>query len=146
MAEEQVMPQALVLQNENEKMLGKLRNMQLNNLTEGQLNKLVRKRRCFVENFRILSNSFFGLSQIQLVEFSENELKVLERIINRKARPWAICQMIFGFCVPVVGWVFTMEGCLSNWEYICARKYLEKNLGKNWFPYNELKSRRESIY
>ena len=139
MAEEQVMPQALVLQNENEKMLEKLRNMQLGNLTAKQQKQLGLAKSQFFNEFNNLSYSFFGLSEDQFKAFSANELKVLDKLISRKARPWAIFQILFTFGIPVVGWIIGSavgfgEGEFNSYLYLYYRKYLKKIYGEEFLP------------
>lgn len=137
------MSQSLVLQSEHEKMLEKLQNMQLNNLTARQQEMLEFSKSKFFRLFKELSYSFFGLSDNQLKEFNANELKVLDKLISRKARPWAICQMIFTFGVPVFGWIIGMEGIdevgYRSWSYLRHRKYLQKAYGENLFLLETLK-------
>ena len=143
MAEEKVTSQALVLQNANEKLMEKLRNIQLNNLTAKQQSNLQEWIKEFIFIFVSLSYSFFGLSASQFKELNETELKELDKLISRKARPWMIYQMIFTFCIPIVGWVGglqvgLLEGKFRSWLYLRYKKRLVKNLGEDYFPFTRL--------
>ena len=143
MAEEQVMSSALVLQNANEKLMEKLRNMQLNNLTAKQQSNLQKWTLGFMENFVLLSYSFYGLSVSQLKELDKAEMKELDRLISHKAKPWMIYQMIFTFCVPIIGWmggteIGLLEGGFRSCLYLRYKKHLVKNLGEDYFPFTRL--------
>jgi len=144
MAEEKVMSQALVLDGFSEK----LRNMQLNNLTAKQQSKLKNHRQQFILHFLSLSYSFFGLSPNQIKELSETEIKELDKLISRKALPWMIYQIIFTFCVPIFGWIggpmFGLDvddGGYKSWLYLRHKKRLVDNLGKDYFPFQELEQK-----
>lgn len=139
MAEERVISQALVLQNGHEKMLEKLRNMQLNNLTAKQQKKLSEHRKAFGRQFTKLSYSFFGLSADQLKGLDTDELKALDELISQKALPWKICQMLFTFGVPIIGWIggsqigfYGLDGEFHSWLYLHHRRHLIKAYGKDF--------------
>lgn len=142
MVEGQVMEQvsqSLVLQTEREKLLSKLQDMDINNLTERK-RKYCRK---FVENFIRLSYLFFGLSKKQLSELSETEIKELAKLISQKARPWAICQMLFTFGIPIIGWIFGAEfyfdNGFSSWVYLNQISYFRRSPENDYFPFDILK-------
>lgn len=134
MAEEQVIQQALVLKNEDEKILEKLRNMQISNSTAKQQDRLKIVKARFYRDFTQLIYSFIGLSRDQLMEFSTDGLKVLDKLVSRKARPWAICQMLFTFGVPFLGWIIgsMLFSDGNSWSYLHYRKYLIKVYGKEF--------------
>jgi hypothetical protein len=136
---------ALVLLNGRDKMMKKIYDFQSNNLTEKQqyklqqkLNKLQQKLNdteyYFIQFFKKLAYSFYGLSREQLADFDANELKELADLLARRARPWAICQMLFTFCVPGIGWAIGLEGWFdrkfSSWHYLHYRRYLKRTLGE----------------
>lgn len=124
------MARALVLQSEHERTLEKLQHMQLNNLTAKQQIKLLEQKNDFSLAFCKLSYSFLGLSEKQLKEFKTSELKTLDKLISRKAWPWAICQMFFTFGIPFIGWLFGsmafQDKDFKCWLYLRSRKYLRK--------------------
>lgn len=141
MAEE--VASALVSQTDHEKMVSKLQNMILNNLTAKQQKDLSKHRAYFIEHFIELSYILFGLSRNQLREFSDNELIMLEKLIRRKAKLRAIISQVFIFGIPIFGWIIGMicdeEGELHSWSYLHHGKYLKKAHGKDYFPFHELK-------
>lgn len=144
MAEERVVLQdyqSLVLQTEREKFLSRLQNLRLNNLTQKQQNDLSLYSDKFTDSFVWLSYKFIGLSKKQLEEFSTNEIKILDELISRKAWPWAICQVIFAFGFPVIGWIFgnVFWYEFKSWHYIYYRQRLRKINGKKFFSFETLK-------
>lgn len=124
--------QSLILSTDLEKFMLKIRETNLANL----MVKQQRKFYLFVVNFMALSYSFFGLSEGQLKELSEAELKVLDELISRKARPWAISQMLFTFGIPIIGWICGMmhfsDGEFKSWSYLRYKKYARKRLSKDY--------------
>ena len=139
MAEEQVMSSALVLQNEREKVMEKLQNMQLSNSTEKQRKRMMKFQCLFIK----LNYDFFGLSEGQLKGFSAKEWEVLDELISRKARPWAIGQMLFTFGIPFFGWIIgpsigLESGEFKSWLYLQHRKCFKKIYGKDLSPMFEL--------
>lgn len=136
MAKEQVASQALVLPNANEELMEKLRNMRLNRQKAKPQEDLEEYVYEFREYFESLSYSFFDLSEEQLRELSIDEIRALDKFIIRKARPWMICQMIFTFCVPIVGWYggssCFADGTFESWNYFYYRSKLVKVCGENF--------------
>jgi len=145
MAEEQVASSALVLQIEREKLLSKLHDLRMNNLNEEQQRNLSKLRFEFVQQFLFVILSLFSLSPKELRELNETEFKELDKLISIKARPWAICHILFTFGVPFVGWFFGAmlfdTGICHSWPYLRYRKRLMKAYGKDYFPFSELKQR-----
>jgi hypothetical protein len=128
---------ALVLLNGRDKMMKKIYDFQSKNLTAKQQKKLDNVKCFFAGEFQTLAYSFYGLSRKQLANFDANELKELADLLARRARPWAICQILFTFCVPVLGWL--LGGIIgwdkeefSSWHYLRYRRHLKKMLGKDY--------------
>ncbi|MEK7198244.1 MAG: hypothetical protein AAB648_02150 [Patescibacteria group bacterium] len=126
MAQEQVINQNLVLDGGKEKLAKRINGVKLHQIEKK-----------FFRYFKLLSESFFGLSEEQLRKISIEELIVLDELISYKALPWAISQVIFSF-VPLIGWMSLLSdfeyGCYRSLHYLYHRKYLKKVHGKNFLP------------
>jgi|SRR3989338_3333244 len=125
------MSNALVLQNKRDMMVKKINDFELKIQLKFQQSQ-------FTQCFMKLVYSFYGKSFGQLMsDFDANQLKEFDDLLAHRARPWAICQMFFTFCVPVFGWMMGgdigwKEEAFVSWRYLHYRRYLKKKLGKDY--------------
>ncbi len=156
--------EVLIQQNDVEKVLTKLNSFKEDNLTAKEKEKKDNIGIRFAEHFDDLRWRLIGISDDQLKKLDRKETKIFADVIAKKAKPWAMAQMIFlilyllgclaggvvsvscGFLEAIAfliifGWMPPMVVIAQgeSWHYLRYRRTLKKAYGENYFPRNYLK-------
>lgn len=104
--------------NIQEQLLSKISEMRRNNLTAKQKQDLKAFAEKTTRSFKILTWRYFGISESQVQELSDQELEALFLIVHERAKKTAVYMKILGYGIPIIGWIIIFPGsdtiCLTN--------------------------------
>lgn len=126
--------------NIEEQLLGKIGEMRQKNLTAKQKNKIERLERGLASGFLTLSWNYFGVDGEQIQELSDPEIKALFLLVAERARKTAIFARIFGFGIPIFGWIFILSESQTIRLSNSVRK-LKQMIGNGFNPTQIIRSR-----
>ena len=159
MAEEQAMTEALVLDNNREKLARRVNNLIKLRLENEKLSEISvksnRQKLYFCELFIQYCYKYYGLKAIDLREITDNkEILALELEVFKKAKRDLKIFKYFGVpslaLLPVVGWIIIIVFWVSindsippigfvSHSYCKLREVLMEKEGKEFFPFETLK-------
>ena len=137
----------IVSSGRQEKLLQKLNEFKINNLTAKEKKLADIREQRLAESFIVLSWKFFGASKEQLKQLDDEDLKEMGALICRKAR-WLTCLQIPLFSalimliIPNVVMWDNVKKCgrvMWCWQYVANWNKLKKAYGENYSPAKAVK-------
>lgn len=95
--------------NIQEQMLGKIGEMRQNNLTARQKQDIGKFQYIARSSFKKLTWRYFGISETQTQELSDQELEALFLIVSERAQKSSVYMKILGYGIPLIGWLIILD-------------------------------------
>lgn len=140
----------LILQNSWEKILARIEECQIRNLSDQEKENLKRQNEAleahklqdlngFLNVFTSLCKNFFGINKAQLKSFNKDELTKIADVIFKSTKNIAAVQKyIFSpllLLIPVIGWFgIALLRLEDTWAYQIYYSRLKRQYGEDWFP------------
>ena len=126
--------------NIQEQLLGKIRDMRQNNLTAKQKKDIDMYEKQLVNGFRIFSWKYFGVSQEQILELTDEEIEALFSLVYSRARKTSIYMTVIGVCIPIFGWAIILPESESI-SFTSSVRKLNKMLGNGFSTAKTIRTR-----
>ncbi|MDP3792273.1 MAG: hypothetical protein Q8Q89_00945 [bacterium] len=95
--------------NIQEQLLGKISEMRQNNLTAKQKQDIKGCTNTARTGFKKLTWRYFGISETQIQEFSDQEVEALFILVFERAQKASIYMKILGYGIPLIGWLIILN-------------------------------------